>query len=93
MELADNLSTLEKRKDELDKILRSAKEEQKALDELIKSYEMKLNNVNTEAKEIRVKAKNDAMEFVDTLKTRVEQLIRSIRESNASKESLADVLS
>lgn len=69
--------------------VRSVAESEKArLADLMRTYESKLLDVRHEIKHLRTQAREDTRHLVEHAKATIEQAVRSIRESAASKSSI-----
>jgi DNA mismatch repair protein MutS2 len=66
----------------------TAENEKSRLAELMRTYESKLLDVRHEIKHLRTQAREDTRQLVEQAKSTIEQAVRSIRESSASKSSI-----
>lgn len=67
------------------------KENEKRLDHVVEKYNNELSEISKIRKEILTKAKVDAQQILDDVNKKIENTIRTIKESNAEKEKTKEV--
>jgi DNA mismatch repair protein MutS2 len=82
------LVELEAKSRELEDRLRSSERENIRLHSLTTEYQENINRLNKEKKDILRKAKSEAEEYIHGINRKVEKVIKDLKESNASRESV-----
>ncbi len=89
--LENLLADLELRSQELQIELKNIQKAREELGQMKDEYELKNHNFKKELKELRKQAIGQAEEITQHVNATIERVVREIRESNASKEVLANV--
>ncbi|MCU7494970.1 MAG: endonuclease MutS2 [Ignavibacteria bacterium] len=90
MKVEDFLVELEKRSRALEQKLRTSEIENSRLKGLANLYQANLERIEAQKKEILLKAKSSADDYLKDVNRKVEQAIRQIKESNAKSESIKE---